>query len=71
MVSNPGDAIWLCEINPKTGEQLTESKQLWQGDGGRYPEGPHIYKRTVITIFLSQKVELNWRIVLPSPEAGI
>ena len=45
MVSNPGDAIWLCEINPKTGEQLTESKRLWQGDGGRYPEGPHIYKK--------------------------
>lgn len=45
MVSNPGDAIWLCEINPKTGEQLTESKKLWQGDGGRYPEGPHIYKK--------------------------
>ena len=45
MVSNPGDAIWLCEIDPKTGEQLTESKQLWAGDGGRYPEGPHIYKK--------------------------
>ncbi len=45
MVSNPGDAIWLCEINPQTGEQLTESKMLWQGDGGRYPEGPHIYKK--------------------------
>ena len=45
MVSNPGDAIWLCEINPETGEQLTESKKLWEGDGGRYPEGPHIYKK--------------------------
>lgn len=45
MVSNPGDAIWLCEINPQTGEQLTESKALWQGDGGRYPEGPHLYKK--------------------------
>ena len=45
MVSNPGDAIWLCEINPQTGEQLSESKKLWQGDGGRYPEGPHIYKK--------------------------
>ena len=45
MVSNPGDAIWLCEINPQTGEQLTKSKKLWQGDGGRYPEGPHIYKK--------------------------
>ncbi len=45
MCSNPGDAIWLCEIDPSTGKQLTESRQLWQGDGGRYPEGPHIYKR--------------------------
>lgn len=45
MVSNPGDCIYLCEIDPKTGEQLTESKALWQGDGGRYPEGPHIYKK--------------------------
>lgn len=45
MVSNPNDAIWLSEINPKTGEQLTESRQIWQGTGGRYPEGPHIYNK--------------------------
>nr|MBP7472486.1 glycoside hydrolase family 43 protein [Prevotella sp.] len=45
MCSNPGDAIWLCEIDAKTGKQLTESKKLWSGDGGRYPEGPHIYKK--------------------------
>lgn len=45
MCSNPGDAIWLCEIDPTTGRQLTESRMLWQGDGGRYPEGPHIYKK--------------------------
>ncbi len=44
MVSNPNDMITLCEIDPKTGKQLTESKGIWQGDGGRYPEGPHIYK---------------------------
>lgn len=44
MVSNPNDGIWLCEINPKTGEQLTESKMVWKGDGGRYPEAPHLYK---------------------------
>ena len=43
MVSNPDDAIWLCEIDSKTGKQLTESRQIWQGTGGRYPEGPHIY----------------------------
>ena len=45
MVSNPGDCIYLCEIDPATGEQLSESKALWQGDGGRFPEGPHIYKK--------------------------
>ena len=45
MVSNPDVGIWLCEIDPKTGEQLTESKLLWRGTGGRHPEGPHIYKK--------------------------
>lgn len=45
MVSNPNDGIWLCEIDPATGKQLTESRMIWQGDGGRYPEGPHIYKK--------------------------
>lgn len=45
MCSNPGDAIWLCEIDARTGRQLTESRMLWRGDGGRYPDGPHIYKK--------------------------
>ncbi len=45
MVSNPDVGIWLCEIDPKTGKQLTESKLLWRGTGGRHPEGPHIYKK--------------------------
>lgn len=45
MVSNPDDAIWLCEIDPLTGRQLTDSRMIWRGTGGRYPEGPHIYKR--------------------------
>ncbi|WP_291527983.1 glycoside hydrolase family 43 protein [Bacteroides sp. UBA939] len=44
MLSIP-DGITLCEINPKTGEQLTPSKPIWRGTGGRYPEGPHIYKK--------------------------
>ena len=44
MVSNP-DGIQLCEVDPVTGEQLTESKLLWKGTGGRYPEGPHVYKK--------------------------
>lgn len=44
MVSNPEDGISLCTINPKTGEQLTPSRVIWSGTGGRYPEAPHIYK---------------------------
>lgn len=43
--SNPDIGIWLCEIDPKTGEQLTESKLIWEGTGGRHPEAPHIYKK--------------------------
>lgn len=37
-------AIFLCEINPFTGERLTESIIISRGCGGRYPEGPHLYK---------------------------
>lgn len=45
LVSNPDVGIYLCEINPMTGEQLTPSRCIWNGTGGRYPEGPHIYKK--------------------------
>lgn len=45
MVSNPDNTITLCEIDPETGHQLTESCGIWQGTGGRWPEGPHIYKK--------------------------
>ena len=45
MVSNPDGYINLCEIDPMTGKQLTPSKKIWNGTGGRYPEGPHIYKK--------------------------
>jgi len=45
MVSNPDDGIWLCEIDEKTGEQLSSSQLIWRGTGGRYPEGPHLYKK--------------------------
>lgn len=45
LVSNPNAGIYLCEINPMTGEQLTESRRIWNGTGGRHPEGPHIYKK--------------------------
>lgn len=45
LVSNPDAGIFLCEINPLTGEQLTPSVRIWNGTGGRHPEGPHIYKK--------------------------
>ncbi|MCR5679460.1 MAG: glycoside hydrolase family 43 protein [Prevotella sp.] len=45
MVSNPNNTITLCQIDPATGKQLTPSRPIWQGTGGRYPEGPHIYKK--------------------------
>lgn len=43
--SNPDDGIYLCEIDPVSGKQLTPSQLIWKGTGGRYPEGPHIYKK--------------------------
>lgn len=45
LVSNPDVGIHLCEIDPKTGKQLSESKRIWNGTGGRHPEAPHIYKK--------------------------
>lgn len=45
MVSNPDNTIMLCEIDPQSGKQLTPSRPLWRGTGGRYPEGPHLYKK--------------------------
>ena len=45
MVSNPDGYINLCEIDPMTGKQLSSSKRIWNGTGGRYAEGPHIYKK--------------------------
>lgn len=39
------DGIQICEIDLETGKQLSESRTLWRGTGGRYPEAPHIYKK--------------------------
>ncbi len=39
------NGIVLSEINLKTGKRTTEPIIIWQGTGGRYPEGPHIYKK--------------------------
>lgn len=32
------------EIDPFTGAVLTARRPLWQGTGGRFPEGPHLYR---------------------------
>lgn len=42
IISSP---FLLYEINIETGELLTEGKKIWYGTGGRYAEGPHIYKK--------------------------
>jgi len=35
----------LNEIDIETGKLLTEGRKVWNGTGGRYAEGPHIYKK--------------------------
>lgn len=39
-----GSGIYQCEIDIHTGKKLSETRLIWTGTGGRYPEGPHIYK---------------------------
>lgn len=39
-----GPGIYQAEIDLKTGELLTDYRLIWEGTGGRYPEGPHLYK---------------------------
>jgi alpha-N-arabinofuranosidase len=38
------DFILCSEIDIQTGKIIQASKQLWAGTGGRFPEGPHLYK---------------------------
>jgi len=37
--------IKICEIDVETGKKIGEIHHLGTGLGGRYPEGPHIYKK--------------------------
>lgn len=32
------------EIDPRTGDALNEPRRIWDGDGGVWTEGPHLYK---------------------------
>lgn len=38
------EGVLVCEMDIETGKLLTESKLISQGTGGRYLEGPHLYK---------------------------
>ncbi|MBA9085536.1 beta-xylosidase [Fontibacillus solani] len=38
-----GHGIYQCEIDIETGKILTESRLIWKGTGGAYPEAPHLY----------------------------
>ena len=31
-------------VDPVTGAALSERRHLWQGTGGKFPEGPHLYR---------------------------
>jgi alpha-N-arabinofuranosidase len=35
--------IYLCEIDPQTGQRRTGTHCIWKGTGGRFPEAPHVY----------------------------
>ncbi|KAG9571412.1 glycoside hydrolase family 43 protein, partial [Aureobasidium melanogenum] len=41
----PMTTISLFEADLSTGRKLSEEKTVWNGTGGIYPEGPHIYKK--------------------------
>jgi len=41
----PMTKIHLFEIDLNTGKKLSEEKKIWDGTGGIYPEGPHLYKK--------------------------
>lgn len=40
-----GQGIIFFEVDPLTGEILSEKKFISHGSGGKCPEGPHIYKK--------------------------
>lgn len=42
---NIHEGIHLAQIDPHNGKLLSVPRNIWAGTGGRYPEGPHIYKK--------------------------
>ena len=44
-LSPAGSEITQAQVDPVTGELLTEPKNLWNGTGLAHPEGPHLIRR--------------------------
>ena len=42
--STGDNCIVQSVIDIKTGKRLTDTREIWRGTGGSYPEGPHLYK---------------------------
>jgi xylan 1,4-beta-xylosidase len=40
----PDPGIWQSLLDVTTGKILSHPRLVWRGTGGRYPEGPHLYK---------------------------
>jgi alpha-N-arabinofuranosidase len=40
-----GSSFELHEIHTTTGKLLSEGRKIWASTGGRYAEGPHLYKK--------------------------
>lgn len=40
-----GSTFTLHEFDPTSGRLLSEGRRIWASTGGRYAEGPHIYKK--------------------------
>ncbi|NMH86306.1 family 43 glycosylhydrolase [Flavivirga algicola] len=45
VTTSNGSALIMAEIDLKTGKNLSEVRNVWEGTGGRFPEAPHIYKK--------------------------
>lgn len=44
-IPNFARGIQQSLVDPFNGDLLTEPRFIWGGTGGRYPEGPHLYRR--------------------------
>lgn len=43
--TSAGGGAMQSRIDPRTGKLLSEPRVVWKGTGGKYPEGPHLYRR--------------------------